>query len=152
MHIRQALIADLDALVPLFDGYRQFYKQPSDPAGARAFLADRFEHQQSVVFMAFEEADDGDGAAIGFVQLYPLFTSALMKRMFLLNDLYVAPAGRQRGTGGALLDAAADYAKQVGAVRLMLRTATDNLTAQSVYEAGGWVKDEAFFTYNLAID
>jgi GNAT superfamily N-acetyltransferase len=147
MFVRQALITDLDQLVPLFDGYRQFYKQPSDIAGARAFLADRFEHQQSVVFMAFDAAD----AAIGFVQLYPLFTSALMQRMFLLNDLYVAPAGRQSGTGGALLTAAADYARQVGAVRLMLRTATDNLTAQSVYEANGWVKDEAFFTYNLAI-
>lgn len=147
MPIRQATIADLDALVPLFDAYRVFYKQPSDPDGARAFLFERFDHQQSTIFLA----EDERGAAIGFAQIFPLFSSALMKRILLLNDLFVAPEGRKAGTGTALLEACAAHGRRTGAARLMLRTAIDNFTAQSVYEAHGWVRDEAFFTYNLVL-
>ena len=47
--IRQAVLADLDAVVTLFDGYRQFYGQASDGVAARHFLQARFEHGQSVV-------------------------------------------------------------------------------------------------------
>ena len=54
--IRQAVLADLEALAPLFDGYRQFYGQPSDISAAHAFLRARFEHGESFVFIAL----DGD--------------------------------------------------------------------------------------------
>ena len=67
-------MADLDLIVPLFDAYRQFYRQPSDPDRARRFLKERFEHNQSVIFLAF-----ADGAAIGFTQLYPSFSSGAME-------------------------------------------------------------------------
>jgi hypothetical protein len=35
IEIRRAGAADIDLLVPLFDACRRFYRQPSDPAGAR---------------------------------------------------------------------------------------------------------------------
>jgi len=41
---RQAVLADLEALIPLFDAYRQFYKQASDLQAARVFLQDKFNH------------------------------------------------------------------------------------------------------------
>ena len=50
--IYQATINDLKQLVPLFDAYRVFYKQPSDKEGAEKFLFERFEHGESVIFMA----------------------------------------------------------------------------------------------------
>jgi hypothetical protein len=59
--IRQATVSDLDGLVPLFDGYRQFYRQASEPDRIRKFLLDRFEHNQSVIFVAVK-----DGTAVGF--------------------------------------------------------------------------------------
>ena len=43
MEIRQANIADLDLLVPLFDGYLQFYSQTSDVERARSFLQERLQ-------------------------------------------------------------------------------------------------------------
>src|SRR5689334_3098393 len=101
MDIRQATIADLDALAPLVDGYRQFYKQPSDPDAARRFLADRFHHRQSVIFLAAV-----DGKAAGFTQLYPSFSSISMARTFILNDLFVTPEARGLGVGKGLLKAA----------------------------------------------
>src|SRR5579863_1472884 len=113
VRVRQATVKDLDLLVPLFDAYRQFYRQRSDPDRARRFLLERFEQSQSVILLAFQ----GD-AAIGFTQLYPSFSSGAMARIFILNDLFVDPGARGRGVGSALLRAAAEYGRGAGAVRL----------------------------------
>ena len=145
--VRQAIIGDLDLLVPLFDAYRVFYQNPSDPALARAFLRDRFEHNQSVVFLAVDEA----GEALGFAQLYPSFSSGAAKRVFILNDLYVMGAARRRGVGAQLMRACAGFARAAGAVRLTLMTAKSNLVAQGLYESEGWARDTTYFTYNLSL-
>ncbi len=142
--IRQATVNDLDTLVSLFDLYRQFYRQPSDLAGARQFLLARFEHNQSVIFIAFHQ-----DSPVGFVQLYPSFSSTAMARTFILNDLFVVPEGRRRGTGAALLAKAAEYGKAVGALRLSLRTELTNMTAQHLYESLGWKRDNVFCGYEL---
>ncbi len=145
--VRQAAIGDLDALVPLFDAYRQFYKRPTDRAAAREFLRERFKHQQSVIFIAH----DDDGAAIGFTQLYPLFSSLTLERTFVLYDLFVMPSARRSGAARQLLRAAADYGRAVGAGALELSTATDNEPAQRLYESEGWVRDTAFHVYGLGL-
>ena len=88
--IRRATVADLDILVPLFDAYRQFYRQPSEPERARCFLLDRFAKNQSVIFLAFL-----DSTAVGFTQLYPSFYSGAMAPDFILNDLFVTPEARR---------------------------------------------------------
>jgi GNAT superfamily N-acetyltransferase len=144
--IRQATVADLDLILPLFDAYRRFYGHASEPERARRFLLERFEHSQSIIFLSFEE-----GAATGFTQLYPSFSSGSMARIFILNDLFVAPAARRRGAGAALLHAAAEYARRVGALRLVLSTESSNATAQSVYERLGWKRDAVFCVYQLAL-
>jgi GNAT superfamily N-acetyltransferase len=146
VEVRRATLDDLEILAPLFDAYRQFYRRESDVAGARQFLFDRLGREESVIFVAF----DGS-AAVGFTQLYPLFSSAAMARIFILNDLFVAPEARGKGVGTALLSAAADYGREQGAVRLGLSTEVTNTTAQSVYERAGWKRDTAFFVYHLAL-
>jgi ribosomal protein S18 acetylase RimI-like enzyme len=145
--VRHAVIGDLDELVPLFDAYRQFYGQPHDLARARAFLRERFANAQSVVFLA----RDGEGAAVGFTQLYPSFSSTRTARTLVLNDLYVSPEARGSGVGRNLLAAAAAYGRAIGAVELSLMTARTNHTAQRLYESAGWVRDEVFLTYELAL-
>ena len=146
VEVRQATVDDLDLIVPLFDSYRQFYRQPSDTEQARRFLLDRFRHNQSVIFLAFA----GD-AAIGFTQLYPSFSSGAMSPIFILNDLFVVPEARKRGAGSALIDAAAEHGRRVGAVRLVLSTEVTNTTAQSLYEKIGWKRDDVFCVYRLAL-
>src|SRR5690606_5569519 len=126
MHVRPATGSDLDTLAVLFDAYRQFYRQAADRPGARAFLAARMAHRQSVLLLA----EDEDGAALGFAQLYPSFTSIGMTPILILNDLFVMPEARGRGVGSALLQAAAEHGRAAGAARLTLKTATGNLTAQ----------------------
>jgi GNAT superfamily N-acetyltransferase len=144
--IRQATVSDLDGLVPLFDGYRQFYRQASEPDRIRKFLLDRFEHNQSVIFVAVK-----DGRAVGFTQIYPSFSSGALARIFILNDLFVDPGARLIGTGSALLQAAAEYGRRVGALRLVLSTEVTNTPAQSLYEKLGWRRNTEFCTYQITL-
>jgi GNAT superfamily N-acetyltransferase len=146
VEIRQATVGDLDKIVPLFEQYRQFYRQPPEPQRARQFLLDRFEHNQSIIFLAF-----AGRAVSGFIQLYPSFSSTAMARIFILNDLFVAPEGRGRGAGIALLEAAAEYGRRVGAIRLALSTELTNTTAQRLYEKAGWTRDTVFCAYQLTL-
>jgi GNAT superfamily N-acetyltransferase len=142
--VRQATAFDIDDLTPLFDAYRQFYRQPSEPERIRRFLLDRFEHNQSVIFIA-----ESDGVAIGFTQLYPSFSSGALARIYVLNDLFVGPIGRRAGAGTAPLHAAADYARRVGALRLVLSTELTNTAAQALYEKLGWKRNTDFCNYQL---
>ena len=147
MRVRQASVEDLGAIAPLFDGYRQFYGQPADLDGATAFLLERLRHHQSVIFVA----EGKDGAALGFTQLYPSFSSVRMSRSYILNDLFVVPEARRSGVAALLLQAAAAHGRSAGAVRLSLSTALDNRTAQALYESQGWKADEVFRHYSLPL-
>ena len=139
--IRKATSQALDNLIPLFDAYRQFYQQAPDPEGARRFLAERLEREESVVFLAFDE-----GRAVGFTQLYPQFSSVGMDRNWLLNDLFVDEGARKLGVGLSLLEAARTWARESGARWLLLETGVDNYAAQALYEKAGWTRvEEAFY-------
>jgi ribosomal protein S18 acetylase RimI-like enzyme len=143
--IRPAALEDVEQLSPLFDGYRQFYGQVSDLELARRFLSERIAQRQSVILLACDEA----GLGVGFTQLYPSFSSVRAAPIYLLNDLYVASAARGRGVGRDLLEAAAAHARAAGAIRMVLSTAHDNIAAQSLYEAQGWRREDAFYEYVL---
>lgn len=141
--VRPATIYELDLIAPLFDAYRVFYGQPSDVPRATQFLRERFAQHDSVVLLAI----DGKGAGIGFVQLYPLFSSVRTSRIYLLNDLFVAANARQRGVGAALMREAVNYARAVGAAGMSLATAHTNAAAQRLYESLGWQRDDEFREY-----
>lgn len=142
--VRQAVLSDLAVLAPLFDGYRQFYGRASDVAAAESFLRERFNHGESVVFLA-----QAEGAPVGFTQLYPSFSSVSMARTFVLNDLFVAPSHRRTGVGSALLRAAVEYARSLEAIRVTLNTDKGNASAQAVYESQGWKRDQEFYVYHF---
>ncbi len=146
MDIRRATTTDLDALLPLFEEYRRFYEEAPAPERARRFLADRLASGDAVIFLAV----DGN-AAIGFTQLYPLFSSTRCQRLWVLNDLFVAAAARGRGVAGGLMARAEAFAAEDGACGLELSTAHTNTTAQRLYESRGWKLDEVFRKYELAV-
>ena len=145
--ITVATKADVAAIAPLFDAYRQFYQYPPDLALARSYIAERIEKAESVILLA----QDASAQALGFCQLYPTFCSLEAKPIYALYDLYVAPAARGAGIGNLLLLAAEDSARAHGKCRLDLTTAKTNLPAQAAYEALGWERDELYFSYSKAI-
>jgi GNAT superfamily N-acetyltransferase len=136
VNVRRAAAADLDAIAPLFDAYRQFYGQPTDVGRARAWLSERLQSGESVVLLA-----ERDGRSTGFVQLYPMFSSVRTARLWILNDLFVTSDARRCGVARALLDAAARFARDDGAAGLMLETGRDNAPARALYRAAGWQED-----------
>lgn len=144
----RASLEDLDSLAPLFDAYRVFYRQASDRTTARAFMRERLSHAESVIFLA-RDAERGD--ALGFTQLYPSFSSVSARRIWILNDLFVAPGARQRGVARALMACARRLASETGALRLVLETAEDNHPAQALYESLGYACESGTRHYALTL-
>ena len=145
MKINQATIDHLDQLVPLFDGYRVFYKQTSDKKNAKHFLKNRLINEDSIIFIAFDEQSN----AIGFTQLYPIFSSVSMRPLHILNDLFVDTSNRGSGVGHALLEHAKDFSIKRSGKGLILETAKDN-PAQYLYERNGWKLDTKTLHYTWA--
>ena len=129
MRIQQATLNELDSLAELVDLYRLFYKQESNIEGAKEFLKERLINKESVVFIAFDE-----NGPIGFVQLYPSFSSVSMERSWVLNDLYVKETARKKGFAEKLIKKAIKFAEETGAKGILIETGKENLPAQRLYE------------------
>ncbi|MDB5159251.1 MAG: GCN5-related N-acetyltransferase [Mucilaginibacter sp.] len=145
---------DIDLVIDLFDQYRMFYKQVSDLELARQFLTERLQNNESVIFVACIEFNE-TFMPIGFTQLYPKYSSTRAVKNWILNDLYVNPAYRKQGIGNKLIATATDFAKIGGAKFIQLETATDNYTAQHLYESVGFTKqapDTEFIVYRKSVD
>jgi len=146
MDINQATVNELEEVASLFNLYRMFYKQPSNIDGARAYIKERFQNNDSIIFLV-----TNNGKPVGFTQLYPTFSSVSMKKVWILNDLYVAQEGRNQGVATLLLQKAKEFASETGAIRLELSTAFDNNKAQRLYEKFGFRRESQFYRYELPI-
>lgn len=135
MKISRAKLKDLNALTQLFDAYRVFYKQDSNASAAKRFLKQRMMRNDSIIYIAYINDE-----AVGFTQLYPIFSSVSLQSMYILNDLYVTSAHRNKGIGEALLDRAKHLCRSENNKGLGLQTAHDN-PAQNLYSRLGFVKD-----------
>jgi ribosomal protein S18 acetylase RimI-like enzyme len=144
MDIFRAGVEHVESIAPLFDLYRQFYRQDPAPSACEAYLRERLLNGESVVFAA-----RSGGEIVGFTQLYPAFCSVAMRPYFQLYDLFVVPSARREGVASSLMEHAREFGKASGADRLQLETAIDNHSAQALYEGLGWARDEAFHTYAI---
>lgn len=137
VQIRPMQAEDIPAVAPLIDAYRRFYEQASDPALAERWLRQRFERDESRVFLA-----EQDQRIVGFAQLFPMLSTVRCARTWVLNDLYVAPAARGLGAGHALLDAVRDFARDDGVAYITLETMRSNQVAQNLYRKAGWTAEQ----------
>ncbi len=142
MEIRQATPEDVPYLALLFNSYRVFYGKPPDIGAAAQFLNDRLVRHESEIFVAVE----GDTIA-GFMQLYPLFSSTRMKRLWLLNDLFVSEEYRSQGFSKALIERAKELCHQTGACGFTLETGKDNVIGNQLYQQVGMKLSEGYNAY-----
>lgn len=133
MIIREANINDLEAVALLFDSYRVFYEKLSDIEAAKTFLSERLANADSVIFLA-----ENDNKIVGFTQLYPLFSSTRMKKLWLLNDLFVHPDYRGKGFSIGLIEKAKELCRNTDACELMLETAKSNRIGNNLYIKTGF--------------
>jgi len=147
MRIVQAELHHLDLLVSLFDDYRVFYAQKSDLLGARNFIEERLKNKDSTIFLVLDGSE-----AVSFSQLYPSFTSIGMRKILILNDLYVLPQYRRQGIARMLLDNVKQFAQENDIAKITLQTAHDNIEAQKLYESFEYEKDLSFFHYFTRVE
>ena len=153
MEIKRINSHEASLVTDLFDKYRMFYKQPSDITLAQSFIRDRLENNESIIFVAVVRNDDNE-TPVGFTQLYPGFSSVRAIKNWILNDLYVDTGFRKQGIGETLIKSAMEFAKKEGAKYVELSTAVDNYTAQSLYTAIGFKKqepDKNFISYRMSL-
>ncbi|MBK9734319.1 MAG: GNAT family N-acetyltransferase [Saprospiraceae bacterium] len=136
--IRLLNMDDIPSVAILFDQYRIFYNKETNVSDAIIFLTDRFINNESVVFVAVDSND----IITGFTQLYPLFSSTRMKRLWLLNDLFVHPKYRSKGISKLLIDAAKNWCYKTKACGLMLETSKSNEIGNKLYPATAFELDE----------
>lgn len=146
MTVIRAQLSDLADAATLFAAYREFYGAPHDVEAASTFLADRLARDESIVLLG----RDGD-KTVGFVQVYPAFSSTRLAPIWILNDLFVAPQARGTGVVDELLDTAARLAAEAGVVAIELSTAHTNERAQAVYIRHGYVLDEVYRGYEKTL-
>jgi ribosomal protein S18 acetylase RimI-like enzyme len=146
MEVFQARLEHLETVSQLFDQYRVFYRSPSDLESASKFLQERLRKGDSIIFVV-----SNNGRMVGFAQLYPSFSSVSMKRVWILNDLFVEQTYRKQGAAKLLLSATENFARQTEAIRISLATQISNVAAQSLYESLGYCKDEEFHHYSLKL-
>ena len=131
----------------LFDLYRQFYKYDSNLIESTNYIKDRINNKESKIFFAVNDANE----AIGFVQLYETFGSLYLGKIIILYDLYVKKDYRKYGIGYKLMKKSEEFAKSIGAKGIELSTAKNNLTAQSLYEKIGYIRDNEFYSYSYEL-
>jgi GNAT superfamily N-acetyltransferase len=134
-NIRKASQEDILQLSQLFDEYRMFYHKTSDLSGAQEFLSERLEKKDSEIFVAEDE-----GKLVGFVQLYPLFSSTRMKRYWLLNDLFVNSNYRGKGFSKALIESAKQLCRDSNSCGMYLETSKENMIGNQLYPSAGFKK------------
>lgn len=129
IEIRRATINDIKTLTTLFDNYRIFYKKVSDIENAEKFVSERLIQEDSVFYVGVNESS----SIVGFVQLYPIFSSTKMQRLWLLNDLYVDENHRGKGISKELIQASKKLCDETNACGLLLETAKSNDIGNELY-------------------
>ncbi|QDE30934.1 GNAT family N-acetyltransferase [Shewanella polaris] len=109
MQIRLASSIDLESLSLLFDQYRQQLHQPSDYPACHAFLKSRLAENDSMIFVSIREDE-----MVGFIQLYPSFSSLCLAPVWYLEDVFVKPLYQHDDVVSQMFQKAQFLAQSIG--------------------------------------
>jgi ribosomal protein S18 acetylase RimI-like enzyme len=146
INIRQAVIQDIPRIIPVFDSYREYFKQKSDPIATEQFLFNRFEHRESVLYLA-ELGDE----LVGFAHLYPSFSSLSLQRVWILNDFFISESFRNQGVGKRLIEKVKEFARLTKAKGIELSVEHTNINAWTFWEKRDFMLDKEFRYYFFKI-
>lgn len=144
--VRPATEADFTALDPIFDEGDAHHREAlpgrfqaaAGPPRPRAYLQDLIADDHAALLVA---ADD-DGAVLGFIVCYlhesPPYPIIVPRRYAVVNNIAVTTAARRRGVGRALMAAAHEWARSVGATEVELNVYAFNTGALRFYEELGY--------------
>jgi len=145
--IIQAKDENLQDTVSLFEKYRSFYNMPSNFDSARQFITERFSKRDSLIFLAFQK-----NTAVGFMQIYPSFSSVAMKPIWILNDLFIDSSVRRSGCATSMLQFLNKQAVKNKIFSIKLSTAVDNHSAKALYDSLGYKLVANFDNYSKTVE
>jgi len=143
--IRRATDADLPTLGVLgasllrahyaFDQQRFMAPRGDPEAGYAWFLGSQLKEDDVAVFVA-EQA----GTIVGYVYagLEPQSWKELREAAGFIHDVVVTPEAQRHGVASALIEAACDWFRSIGAPRVVLWTAEKNEVAQRLFARIGF--------------
>jgi ribosomal protein S18 acetylase RimI-like enzyme len=147
INVRKASAEDVPQLMELMYGYIvDFYKRPCPNEAALKHLVNHLLDNPS---FGLQFVAEKDGLLIGFATLYFSFSTLQVKRIAILNDLYVLPDYRGQKVGEKLFKTCVSYIREEGFAYMTWETAEDNFVAQSFYEKMGGQKS-AWLHYEIS--
>jgi len=146
IEIKLASIIHFDCLHNLFEQYRQFYNMPPSNEPSKTFISDRLNKKDSTVLLAFDNQE-----CVGFIQLYPSFSSVAMKPIWILNDLFVTESSRRKGIAKILMLAVEKYARKNQIFSIKLATGIENTQAQALYQSLNYQLNDQFENYSKRV-
>jgi len=147
VEIAPIAVEEFERLLPLIAAYQRFYEVASiDEERNRTFFRRFLGPSEDGLLLGARR----DGRLIGYACLYWHFSSLEACESVLMNDLLVDESARGEGVGRALIEAAADIARERGVPFVEWSTAPDNHTAQRLYDSTGAERSE-WFNYELRV-
>lgn len=137
--VRPAKAGESERILPTYEWLFEppGYRPPQwDPEAALRRIGDAIESELAAVLVA-EDDTAGEGELAGLCTAYLELESVRYGQRCWVEDLVVNPANRSHGVGGALLDAAQDWARERGASHFELDTGLARADAQRFYESRG---------------
>ncbi|QQZ09841.1 GNAT family N-acetyltransferase [Heyndrickxia vini] len=149
LSIRRVYLEDIDELIDLMFQYIvDFYKRPRpEEKDLRNLIKHLLESPEvGVQFVA-----ESEGKLVGFSTLYFTFSTTRVKKVAILNDLFVAPSMRGLKVGEQLFKESLAYTKANDYAAMSWQTAYDNLIGQSLYEKmGGQQTNDEWINYEIS--
>jgi GNAT superfamily N-acetyltransferase len=147
LHVKPIAGEQLDRLLPMIADYQRFYEAKEIDAGRNRRFFSRFlaPSDEGMLLGAWH----GEQLA-GYACLFWHHSSTWALDTVLMNDLYVDASARGRGVGRALIEAAAEVARERGSPHLEWTTRPDNAAAQRLYDSTGAEKS-SWLEYELPV-
>jgi len=138
MYIVKSTENHLEQLAELFEEYRLFCGCEQNLTETKSFLKKLIRNEESILFIAVDAQTE---RLMGFVNLYPCYSSLALQRLWILNDLGVSSHYRGKGVSKALIQKVQEFAKETNAIRIELKTGINNTTARSLYKSMDFTVD-----------
>ncbi|HUR99656.1 MAG TPA: GNAT family N-acetyltransferase [Pyrinomonadaceae bacterium] len=152
--VRRAELEDAGTIAKfalrLFAQHREYDRERfadlGNLGGAERYYGSRAAAEEAIVLVA-----EVSGEVIGFVyaEFEELNYAELLESAVWVHDLFIDETTRRTGAGKALIDAAGEIAKHMGADKLVLHVAAKNEFAKSFFEGQGFRETMVEMTLGL---
>ena len=146
-------VAHLEPLSQLLNAHRIEQGMPDNQPAVAHFLFERLINHEAVHFIALKAnaEEHAQPQGLGFIQLYPSFSSESLMPYWTVGALYVTPSVRQEGLGKALIAQALQLVRERGDEGLRAQLSTRETEARQLMQSMGFQVQSGIETYHYLL-